>query len=248
MNPPIEAEIVPQGAIAKHEPTGALSLESAFRAVVEGTIKQEHVAVMKELLAMDAERKFNTAFVELMGDIPKLVGCRGVPDRNGNIKFEYANFEDIDEIVRPICLRRGFCYSFKETGYGDGRVTTTMLLTHSGGHTREIPCTVRIGQGPPGTSEAQNDAGAHTYGKRGALEMALSLRIIGARDDAKMIGDESKKLTPDQATEIERRAKEVNANIPALLKFAAAASFAEIQASKYAELDAMLRRKESQGK
>lgn len=231
------------GAVAKIEPSGALSLESAFRAVVEGKIKAEHVTIVRDLLAIEAERKFNSAFVDLMSDIPKLVGCRGVPDRNGNIKFEYANFEDIDEIVRPICLRHGFCYSFKETGYGDGRVTTTMLLTHSGGHTREIPCTVRIGQGPPGTSEAQNDAGAHTYGKRGALEMALSLRIVGARDDAKMIGDESKKLTPDQAFEIERRAQEVHANIPALLKFAGAESFSTIPASKYAELDSMLRRK-----
>ncbi len=248
MNPQTELEVVNPSPQALAAPAGELSLENAFQAVVDGRIKAEHVTIVKDLLAIDAERKFNVGFVALMEDIPKLVGCRGVPDRNGNIKFEYANFEDIDAIVRPICLRHGFCYSFKETGYGDGRVTTTMLLTHRAGHTREIPCTVRIGQGPPGTSEAQNDAGAHTYGKRGALEMALSLRIIGARDDAKMLGDESKKLTPDQAFEIERRVKETNSNVEAFMRFSGAKSFADIQASKYAELDAMLRRKESQGK
>jgi hypothetical protein len=247
MNTELELSTAPPMEVAAR-PAEGLSLERAFAAVTSGDVRADQVDVMERLLKMDGERKFNAAFVNLMSELPKIVGCRGIPDRSGNIKFEYANYEDIDQIVRPICLKWGFCYSFKETGYEGGKVTTTMLLTHNGGHTRETNCTVRIGQGPPGTSEAQNDAGAHTFGKRGALEMGLSLRIVGAREDARMMGDESKKVTADQAEELERRAQLTNSNIPAFLKFAGAPAFAEIPASKYAELDAMLRRKESQGK
>ena len=235
-------------------PQQGISIEAAFAAASSRALDKESLAVMERLIAIDAERKFNTDFVALMSAIPPIVGCRAIPDKNGNTKFEYANFEDIDSIVRPICQRHGFCYSFLETGYEGGRVTTTMLLTHSGGHTRSIPCTVRIGQGPPGTSEAQNDLGAHTFGKRGALEMGLSLHIIGAREDAKMVGNVAEKLKSEQADEIERRIALLNftpAQVAAFLKWAGGDNckkYADIPAAKYDAADNWLRTKEQAGK
>lgn len=227
-----------------HEP---LSIESAFRAVVHGSLDGQKLAVLKELLAMDAVRKFNAAFVTLQSEMPTIIGAREIPDRYGNVKFRYANFEDIDDVVRPICLRNGFTYSFRESAYENGRATTTMTLMHSGGHFIEIPCTVRIGGGPPGTSEAQNDGGAHTYGKRNALEMGLSLRIVGSRDDARIEGNLKEKITEEQADELERRVHETNSNVAAFLKFAGASKFSEIPANRYDDCDQMLRRKEKGG-
>src|ERR1035437_5813568 len=112
-------------------PQQGISIEAAFNAAASKALDKDSLAGMQQLLAMDGERKFNTAFVALMSAIPPIVGYRAIPDRAGNTKFEYANFEDIDAIVRPICQRHGFCYSFKETGYESGRVTTTMMLTHA---------------------------------------------------------------------------------------------------------------------
>ena len=235
-------------------PMQGISIEAAFNAAASKALDKDSLAVMQQLLAMDGERKFNTAFVALMSAIPPIVGYRAIPDRAGNTKFEYANFEDIDTIVRPICQRHGFCYSFKETGYESGRVTTTMMLTHAGGHTREIPCTVRIGQGPPGTSEAQNDLGAHTFGKRGAIEMGLSLHIISARDDAKMIGNVAEKLSPVQSDEIEQRIALMNftpSQVASFLKWAGGDSckkYSDIPAAKYEAADNWLRTKEQAGK
>jgi enoyl-CoA hydratase/carnithine racemase len=88
--------------------------------------------------------------------------------------------------------------------------------------------------------------GAHTFGKRGALEMGLSLHIVGAREDAKMIGNAQEFVTPEQADEIERRVKETNSNVPAFLKFAGADKFSTILASRYDEIDSSLKRKEQQ--
>ena len=224
-----------------------LSIASAWQAVVSGTIKQEHVAVMKELLGMDAQRRFNAAFVELQGALPAIQGFRGIPDKQGNIKFVYANFDDIDAIIRPICLRYGFSYSFREEAIKEGRVTMIMDLQHSAGHSRQIPYSVRIGAGPPGSSESQADVSGHTYAKRGCLESGLSLRIIGDREDVRMEGNPHQKVTPEQADELERRVKESNSNVHAFLKFAGSPTgkFVDIPANRYAECDAQLRRKEA---
>lgn len=238
----LAVERMPAQALA---PQNELSIQSAFQAVVAGTIKAEHVAVMRELLAMDAERKFNAAFVELQGQLPAIQGYRGVPDKQGNIKFVYANFDDIDAIIRPICLRYGFSYSFREEGIKDGRVTMIMDLQHAAGHSRAIPYSVRIGSGPPCSSESQADVSGHTYAKRGCLESGLSLRIIGDREDARMEGNPHEKVSQSQADELERRVMETNSNVPAFLKFAGATKFSEIPANRYAECDAMLRRKEA---
>ena len=227
--------------VVRDQPAG-LSIEQAWTAVVKGDMNAERLAVMKDLLAMNAQQLFAQSFVELQMELPIIPGGRGVPDKNGNIKFKYANFEDIDAIVRPICLKHGFTYSFREGSVENGRITTIMTLSHRGGHSREVPYGVRIGQGAPGTTEPQADAGAHTYGMRGALEQGLALRIVGERGDARMEGGP---VTEEQAFELERRCKETNSNVEMFLKFAGAKSFKEIPASAYARCDEMLRKKEA---
>jgi len=251
-----EAHNAPQMGVSKFTPNEpqpmavaapqGITIQQAFEAAATKSLDKDSLAVMKELLAMDAERKFNIDFVKLQSALPKIVGVRAIPDKLGNTKFEYANFEDIDAIVRPICQEFGFCYSFRETGYENGRVTTTMTLTHFAGHSREIPCTVRIGEGPPGTSAPQNDLGAHTFGKRGALEMGLSLHIVGKRDDVKMEGDKKTKISPQQVSEIQHRIGMLGdvVDMKAFWKYAGADKFSEIPASKYNDIDLMLTRKE----
>lgn len=239
----VRAEALP---VDRPAPTaGPLSIESAFRAIVDGNLDSEKLAVMKELLAMDAKRKFAAAFVELQQDLPTIVGCRPIPDKQGNIKFRYANFEDIDAVVRPICLRHGFTYAFHESGVDTGRVTVVMTLEHSGGHSREIPYSVRIGNGPPGSSDSQADVSGHTYAQRGALESGLSLRIVGGREDAKQEGGT---ITREQAEELERRVQMLSIDPKAFLKFAHSETFAAIKDGAYPIADDYLARKERGGK
>lgn len=220
------------------------------RAVIEKGLTSESVAAVAELVklresmeARKAEKEFAMAFVQLQKDLPTIMGARGIPDKQGNIKFRYANFEDIDSIVRPICLAHGFSYAFKETGIESGRITVTMILQHSGGHLREIPYSVRIGNGPPGSTESQADVSGHSYAQRGALESGLALRIVGTREDAR---GESGPVSEEIAFELERRCKETNSDVIAFLKFAGATSFKTIAASKYDMLDNLLTKKERQ--
>lgn len=236
---------VSESAVTVRE-TEPLSIEKAFHAVVHGELDADKLAVMKDLLAMDAERKFNAAFVELQAALPAIRGFRGIPDKSGRIKFVYANFDDIDAVVRQICGAFGFSYSFRETAMENNRVTMTMTLQHCAGHSREIPYSVRVGSGPPGATDSQADVSGHTYAKRGCIESGLSLRIIGDREDAKMEGNLSATVTQAQADELERRAQLLNCAVP-FLKYANATKFSDIAAHKYDELDQLLRRKEQKG-
>lgn len=258
-----EPELLPAENQAHYQPPsnelttrGTQSLDTArpepsigemLRVLVAGGITNENVQALEKLTDLyermevkKAERAFADAFVSLQKDLPTIIGRRQVPGKQG-IKFAYANFDDIDEIVRPICLRHGFTYAFHEGGIADGRVTMIMTLQHAGGHSRPVPFSVRIGSGPPGATESQADMSGHEYAKRGAIESGLSLRIIGVREDARMEGGP---ITPAQADELERRVAETNSNKEKFLAVAGVKTFATIPAGSYTVLDAMLRQKE----
>lgn len=232
--------------VVRPQPTVADMLS----AVIERGVTAENVAAVGELVKLyermedkKAEKEFAAAFVALQSELPTIMGGRPIPDKNGNVKFRYANFEDIDAVVRPICLRNGFTYAFRETGMESGRVTVAMTLQHSGGHSREIPYSVRIGSGPPGANESQADGSGHSYAQRGALESGLALRIVGAREDAKMEGGP---ISEEKAFELERRVKEMNLPRDAFLKFAGVAgvdSFAKIPTESLPRLEEFLSKK-----
>ena len=227
----------------------APSVADMLKAVVDKGITQENVGALEKLCdlyermeARKAEKEFAAAFVELQKDLPTIMGGRPIPDKMGNVKFRYANFEDIDAVVRPICLRHGFTYAFKESGIENGRITVTMLLQHSGGHCREIPYSVRVGNGPPGASESQADVSGHSYAQRGALESGLALRIVGAREDAKMEGGP---ITKEQADELEQRVALLNQPHDKFLKWLGVTKYADIPSAKYDLADDFLRKKEA---
>lgn len=230
--------------VVREQPSVALMLQ----AVIDKGVTQDNVGALEKLVGLyermqqkDAEKAFAEAFIRLQSQLPTIEGTRIVTTKTGEVKFRYANFDDIDAIVKPICLRNGFTYAFRETGIENGRITVTMTLQHSGGHFREIPCSVRVGSGPPGATESQADMSGHAYAQRGALEAGLALRIVGAREDA---GVTTGVVTEEQAFELERRVKETNSDVASFLKFAGSATFKEIAASRYEELDALLSRKE----
>ena len=238
--------------VAIQTPNAGQLFAAIVAAINSGEVTAEKVAAMdgamklcERLQDKEAERAFAAAFVDLQKEIGKVQATKIIPDRNGGMRSSFAPFEAIDDQARPICLAHGFTYSFSEGEFDQGRITKVCTLQHSGGHSRKNNYTVRIGSGPPGCSESQADGSAHSYAKRGALCDALNIVVRGIDNDARMEGG---KITPEQADELERRAKESNSDIAGFLKFAGAKSFAEISSVKYDMLDELLRRKERKGK
>jgi hypothetical protein len=215
-----------------------LSLEKAFHAIVHGELDAAKLSVMKDLLAMDAERKFNAAFVNLQADLPVIVASTQIPNRG-----KYERYEDVMRVVSPLLTKHGFTVAFS-MDFKDNRIIETCTLSHAG-HSRSNSFAVRSGKAD---SDTQADCKAATTAKRNALLNALNIVVrqdcLNNEEDIGIEGDPNAKITEAQAFELENRAALVHANIPALLKYAKVTRFDDIPANKYDELDQLLRRKE----
>lgn len=252
-----QTELIPRPntdvAVQETEP---LNIGAMVQRILDGGHASENATAIEKLLDVhikledrNAAKIFNTDFIGLQGELPKVKALKPVNCKDGSLKYMFAPFEDIDDQVRPICLRFGFTYSFEaDPASKAGYVTCICTLSHRGGHSRRIPFSIRIGSGPPGCTESQSDMSAYSQAKRGALCYALNIRIDKAMEHDPR--QESHPITADQAFELERRVKETNSNVEAFLKFAGADltakdRWATIPANRYPELDAMLRRKEA---
>lgn len=212
-----------------------LSIEQVFRAVIEKQVSPENIAVMKELLAMAAERKFAAAFVALQSDLPVIVASTVIPNRG-----KYEKFEDVMSVIGPLLTRHGFTVSFS-MDFKENRILETCHLTH-GGHTRSNSFAVRSGKAD---SETQSDCKAATTAKRNALLNALNIVIRqDCLSDESDVRNEGAPITREQAEELAHRVAMTNSNKEAFLKFAGAKDFASIMDSKYSILDSFLAKKE----
>jgi hypothetical protein len=222
--------------------SGGISIEQAFQAAATKALDKESLEVMKQLLAMDAERRFSAAFVALQSDLPQITATSVIPNRG-----KYEKFEDILDVVQPFLTKHGFTVSFS-MDFKENRIVETCHLTH-GGYTRSNSFAVRSGKAD---SDTQADCKAATTAKRNAFCNALNIVIrqdvLNNENDASIEGDPYAKVTQEQADELERRVKETNSNLNSFMRLAGAASFSNILAKDYDMLDRLLREKETKGR
>lgn len=224
-----------------------ISIEQAFHAAASKSLDKDSLDVMRQLLAMDAERKFNMAFVQMQSEIPVIVAESAIPSRG-----KYQRYEDImqKDGVAKILSKNGFSVAFDQQYVGNV-ITVTCNLRHVGGHSHPTPFSVRVSD--KADSLTQADCKASTTAKRNALCAALNITIrqdalMDEDNDPSLLGDLNELLTKEQAFELERRVNETNSDKVAFLRFAKAEKFSLIQASRYDACDSMLKIKERQGK
>jgi len=238
-----ELAAVGQQLPAKQSPT----VGDMLHAVIERGVTGENVAAVAELAKLwkqtqewDAEKRFVEAFVALQADVPKVQATKAVPNNDGTVRYKFAPFEDLMEQVQPMLQRHGFTVSFSSR-VDAGRIISTCILQHVGGHKRLNEFAVRIGSGPPKATEAQADGAAATYAKRFALTEALNIVVGHLDDDAR---NEGSTITPEQAAALAKRVVATGSNAEAFLKYAGAADYESIAAVKYPLLDELLKKKE----
>ena len=230
--------------------SGGITIEKAFEAAASKSLDKESLAVMRELLAMDAERKFTSAFVHLRQELPVIVAKTIIPNRG-----KYEKFEDLMTVLQPLLDKYGFCVSFSQS-QDNNRVTATCELMHIAGHKTSKSFTVRTGG--KSDSETQADCKATTTAKRGALTLTFNITIrqdvINSEDDEGIVGDPKACITPAEAEEFHHRAQmlgEERCKLSALLMFASPdkehpiTKFNEIPIRKHSEIDSFLKRKEA---
>lgn len=226
------------------------SVGDMLQAMVDRGITGENVEALKAMVelkervdAREAEKEFARAFASLQSDMPAVKAMRPVPNKDGTLRYRFAPYEEIMEQAQPLLQKHGFAVSFS-TDYAEGRLVKICTLTHTGGHSRSNKFAVRIGGGPPGSSDSQADGAASTYAKRFALCDALNIQI-DHDTDARAEGDT---ILKEQAEELSHRVEMLGTDKVKFLKLAHAPSFAEIKSAVYPILDDFLRAKEQKGR
>lgn len=244
----------PDNQLATQEPPSvAIMLQTAL---AQGVTKDNADALGKlmelyeRMEDRNAEKQFASDFVALKKAMPPIHAIKPVPNKDGTVRYHFAPLEEIDRILKPIALQYGFTYSFtEEQSNRPGTITKVCIVQHSSGHSARHPYSVRIGSGPPGSTESQSDGAAHSYAKRGALCDAFG--IVIERDTDGAGGDDARDLgrpiTAKEAADLADWVEATKSDKAKFLKFAEAATFEEIRANRLSELHALLKRAEQKG-
>jgi hypothetical protein len=225
-------------------------------AAVRGGVTSENVAVVKEIIAMrreevafEAKAKFNRAFFEMKSEIAKMdFYADKAAMNNGKVAYRYCSEGELSKSLEPVLLRHGFTMLFGQRDDG-GKTAAIITLIHCDGHEETREYSVRSGN-----TNAMKDATAADTGATTSAWRHLVMKMFGIKSriqedaDPRNLGDISKKVTAEQADELERRVKMLNRNVPAFLKLAGAAAFAEIPAVNFDVVDRMLAGAEKQSR
>lgn len=233
--------------LVKPTPPMGITIEQAFNAAATKALDKDSLEVMQRLLAMDAERKFNSAFVVLQSQIPIIEATSVIPNRGKYAKFEHI----MEKIARPMAAN-GFSVAFNQEVV-ENRIVVTCKLMHIGGHSASNSFAVR--SGGKADSDTQADCKASTTAKRNALMQCLNIVItqdcMANEDvDASLEGNPSDFVTAEQAEELRRRVGDLGdaVDMKAFWQFAQASKFAEIPARRYEDINRLLHRKEQSGR
>lgn len=231
-------------AVVTTQPVTSLSI---LEAAVRGGINKDNVEVVERLVALrreevneKAKTAFAKSFFQLRKTMPELYADREAKDKSGNVVYTYCSEEEINRMLEPQLLKHGFTMLFGQR-QEDGRVIAVVTIIHEEGHQELREYSVRTG-----ATNAMKDATAADSGSTTTAWRHLMIKMFGLKsriktDDPRLEGTQ---ITKAQADELEHRAKMINCNIPAFLKFAGSPSFAEIKSGHYDILDRFLASKE----
>ena len=235
-------------AVAIRQPSSLDILDAAVR----GGVTSENVAVVKEIIAMrrdevshENKARFNRAFFELRQE---LGGMDFYADKaamnNGKVAYRYCSETELSAGLEPVLFKHGFAMMFGQRAE-DGKIIAEVTLIHKDGHEEKREFAVRSG-----STNAMKDATAADTGAATSAWRHLVIKLFGLKsricesDDARNLGDTAKKITKEQADELEHRLKMVNGKVHDFLTLAGATSFAEIPAVNHAICDRLLTSKE----
>lgn len=226
-------------AAQRSDPTPMELMAQAIEKGMTPEALEKLYRLKRDIDADNAKRLFAKAFTELQAEMPIIQACRVVPNKDGSERYKYAPYEDIMRQAQPLLKRFGFTVSFSTVVDGN-RVRAICILLHKGGHERTNEYAVRIGGGPPGSTEMQADGAAYTYAQRGALCDCLGITISGRDNDARDLGAN---VSHDQCEDLRQRVADAKLNVTSFLKWAGATSFETIPETSYRKLDDYLKGK-----
>lgn len=138
--------------------------------------KMERLLQMQErVMERQAAMDYSAAMAAMQEEMPSIAE-RG-KSHNGN----YATFEDINDVAKPIMKRHGFAVSFRVKNI-ERAIEVTGVLMHKGGHREETTITLPLDDSGKKTS-VQQVGSSVSYGKRYVMSAMLNITTRGEDDD-----------------------------------------------------------------
>ena len=165
-------------------PTSVLAvIERAARDPNVNIDHMERLMLMHErMLARTAKEAFDDAMSAMQPELP-VIKERGKALVNGQVRYTYALWEDVNDQIKPILSKHGFAITFR-TDCSNG-IKVSAVLSHKGGHREETEIIL-----PADTTGSKNAvqavASTVSYGKRYTAGALLNLTTHGEDDDAYM--------------------------------------------------------------
>lgn len=202
--------------------------------------KLERLMQMQErAIAREAKASFDAAMAELQPELPA-IGERGKALVQGQVRYTFALWEDINTAIKPVLMKHGFALTFR-TDFANG-ITVTGVLSHRAGHREETSITL-----PTDASGSKNAvqavASSVSYGKRYTAGALLNLTSHGEDDDAYAAAVET--ITEEQGIKISEMLEATNSDKAKFLKWLKVERVSDIPAKSFDSVMATLRAKEA---
>lgn len=189
-----------------------------------------------------AKKAHATAVVAFQADMPQIHKGRSVQG-----KYQYASYDDIMRVARPILQRHGLAVSFSQSEE-EKTITITCHITHRDGHGTETPLTIpkvekiQSRQGQDVTNSAQAMGSTLSYAKRYCLCNALDIVVTDEDDDGQAA--DMHMVTEEQSDELLAlmdQADELKAGTKAgFMRWAEVASICDLPEKRFDEARRML--------
>jgi hypothetical protein len=213
VNPELDESGEPRGVMRREEApvaessVGALVADSPgalLRLAVEKGMAVEQlealVGLRERMEDRQARRDYFAALAAFQEEVGPVVRKRkaDVETRSGgNMKYAYANVDDILTDVRPTLLKHGLSLKWDQK-LDSGNCTTLCTVMHVGGHAETSSFTVPT-ESRAGMSPQQKVGAAMSYGQARVLGIALGITTTDQEPDA----IDPTPISPEQLEEIQ---------------------------------------------
>jgi hypothetical protein len=183
-----EAQPSPALALAKIE-AQVPAEDAAILAMIERAARDPAVdmdkmkdlwAMRREMIEQRAKMAYTAAFAAMQPEIPCIDEHGQITNKNGEVQSTYAEWEDINDAVKPIIAKYGFALSFN-IQTAAAQVTVVGILRHIGGHsdTAEIV----LAPDMTGSKNAVQGIGSSiSYGQRYTAKALLNITSRAPQD------------------------------------------------------------------
>lgn len=171
-------------------------LDQILAASTDPAVQPEKMQAMANLAIQlqdrEMQQQFNRDLNAAIMEMPVITkaGRIVIKDKNsGDIvqSTQFAKFEDLDRVVKPIAARHNLAYNF-DCGGDDKRLLVKIILRHRNGYVQESSAMPLALETSGSKNNVQGAGSSNTYGKRYVLQNAFAIVTEGEDDDGNLGG------------------------------------------------------------